>query len=118
MRVLKRRDTLEKIQLVDLHSKSMMARYPHIRRENALRYLHGELKDHGPVFGLDVTYHAWRLVGKKHWVAPLRWPVLKWFFDLGYRVFARYRHVIASLLVRCSRSSSGACHSSRKRDCP
>lgn len=94
-----------------------MADYPHIHRENALRFLHGELKGQGPVYGLDVTYHAWRLVGKKHWVAPLRWPILKWFFDLGYKVFARNRHVIASLLTGCSKSGSTVCHPPGKRDC-
>ncbi|MGB2287813.1 MAG: DCC1-like thiol-disulfide oxidoreductase family protein, partial [Porticoccaceae bacterium] len=54
----------------------------------------------------DVTYRAWVLVGKRKWVAVLRWPLIKGFADIGYLFFARNRYTISRLLTGQSRCDS------------
>jgi predicted DCC family thiol-disulfide oxidoreductase YuxK len=68
--------------------------------DEAMRILHGQFDDGRIIKGLDVTYHAWSLVGKRRWVAVLRWPLIRHLFDLGYRFFARYRQPISRLFGR------------------
>ncbi len=81
-------------------------RFPHIDQQQADRILHGEWSDGRMIYGLDVTYFSWSLVGKRHWVAILRWPFFNPVANLGYRLFARYRHRISALVTgkpRCGR---------------
>jgi len=44
-----------------------------------------------------VTAKAWALVDHHRLLQVLRWPVIRWFADFGYLVFARLRHPIARL---------------------
>ena len=41
------------------------------------------------IFGSDVTHQAWRTVGRKPWLALLRWTIIRWFSDIAYRIFAK-----------------------------
>lgn len=45
-------------------------------------------------------------------MAPTGWPVLRWFADLGYVVFARYRVPLGRLFGR--RCDAGACAAPRR----
>ncbi|MGE6649687.1 thiol-disulfide oxidoreductase DCC family protein [Shewanella colwelliana] len=109
MAKLKRYDTKEFIELVDLASVDFTTRYPHIDIKYANQILHGET-EHGELLtGLDVTYLAWALVGKKHFVVPLTWPVVKPVADFLYLKFAKHRYKISYLLTGKKRCDTGQC---------
>ncbi|MCZ4339029.1 thiol-disulfide oxidoreductase DCC family protein [Shewanella colwelliana] len=106
---LKRYDTKEFIELADLASVDFTTRYPHIDIKYANQILHGET-EHGELLtGLDVTYLAWALVGKKHFVVPLTWPVVKPVADFLYLKFAKHRYKISYLLTGKKRCDTGQC---------
>lgn len=99
MQQLKYVDHAARIRLVDLHADDLSETYPHINKDKAMQRLHGQLDNGEMLYGLDVTYHAWSLVGKHRWLAILRWPLIKPIADLCYRIFARHRNRIASLIT-------------------
>lgn len=99
MRQLKQRDDANAIQLIDLHSEQFTPFASRINAHAADRILHGLTADNQLLLGLDVTHQAWSLVGRGWMTAPLRWPVIRWFADHGYRFFARHRNRIAYLLT-------------------
>lgn len=109
MRHLKKLDGGKKLNLVDVNDTSFSDTYPEISPQLALTKLHGYLfQQQGKqlITGLDVTYHAWRMVGRGWLIAPLRWPVIRWFSDRAYLWFARHRNVISEKLTgqpRCER---------------
>jgi predicted DCC family thiol-disulfide oxidoreductase YuxK len=89
----------------DIHAADFAARYPSIDPVKADKYLHGLYEDESMIFGLDVTHQAWRTVGRKPWLALLRWPIIRWFSDIAYRIFAKNRYSISWLLTgqkRCT----------------
>ena len=110
MDMLREADTQGKLALEDIHASDFSQRYPKIDRESADRVLHG-LNDEGQlILGLDVTVAAWSAVGKKRWLAILRWPVVGWFADRVYLFFAKYRKGISSFLTGAPHcSSNDAC---------
>jgi predicted DCC family thiol-disulfide oxidoreductase YuxK len=99
MRHLNSLDGAGKIAFEDIYAADFGARFPHIDQREADRILHGQLADGALIFGLDVTYQAWALVGKRRWVAILRWPIIKQIADFGYLFFARHRYRISRLLT-------------------
>jgi len=110
MRHLSRRDSASKIAYEDIYAADFSARFPQIDQQAADRILHGQLADGQLIFGLDVTYQAWVLVGKRKWVAILRWPIIKPIADLTYLFFAKHRNRISKLLTgqsRCDACSIG-----------
>lgn len=103
---LERLDSGKKLFFEDIYAPLFRERFPHIDQHKADKILHGQWNNGGMIYGLDVTYHSWALVGKRHWVAILRWPLFKQLAQLGYRFFARYRHRISALVTgkpRCDR---------------
>ena len=72
--------------------------------------LHGQWADGTLIYGLDVTAQAWALGGRHQWLKLLRLPLVRWFADLGYLFFARYRRQISRLLTVSSRCDAQACH--------
>ena len=103
MQSLKRHDVNNRICLEDVHQSDFEKRFPNIRIEQALSILHGQYNGE-LLYGLDVTYRAWSLVGKKWRVAWLRWPVIRYFADKAYLFFAKHRMKISSLFTskRCN----------------
>jgi predicted DCC family thiol-disulfide oxidoreductase YuxK len=97
---LRRLDQSGRLDLQDIHQPDFEQRFPHIDRAAADQLLHGELPGGQLIFGLDTTCLAWQIVGKGHWFAFLRWPLIKPLADIGYRVFARYRHPISKMFGR------------------
>ena len=106
MRHLKKLDTAGNIAFENIYEADFCERFPTINQQQADRILHGQTGDGDMLFGLDVTYRAWVLVGKRKWVAILRWPLIKGLADIGYLFFARYRYTISRLLTGQSRCDS------------
>jgi len=103
MRHLKRKDKDHNIQFENINAADFNQRFPAVDVAKANQYLHGKTGDGTMIYGLDVTYAAWDLVGKGWLIAPLRWPIIGWFADKVYLFFARYRNRISKLLTGKSR---------------
>ncbi|BDX08169.1 thiol-disulfide oxidoreductase DCC family protein [Planctobacterium marinum] len=109
MRHLMKADSQHKIQLADINAPDFTTRFPEVSHQAAMSKLHGYLEDQSSktlVTGLDVTYHAWRLVGKGWLIAPLRWPVIKVIADYCYLKFAKNRFTLSRWLTGQSRCQS------------
>lgn len=92
-------DSRQQLVFEDIHASDFTARYPDIDPVAADRILHARYDDGRMLYGLDVTRQAWALVGRHRWLALLRWPVIRWFADGIYLVFARYRYGISWVLT-------------------
>jgi predicted DCC family thiol-disulfide oxidoreductase YuxK len=103
MRHLSKLDTEAKISLENIYADDFNIRFPHINQKRADQILHGQLASGEVIYALDVTYAAWSLVGKRHWVAVLRWPIIKQVADYSYLFFAKYRSTISKLLTGSER---------------
>ena len=103
MRHLSKLDTESVISLENIHADDFSERFPHIDQQRADQILHGQLANGEAIYALDVTYAAWSLVGKRHWVALLRWPIIKQIADYSYLFFAKYRSTISRLLTGSER---------------
>ena len=103
MRHLSKLDTASKISLENIYADDFSARFPHIDQQRADEILHGQLATGEVIYALDVTYEAWSLVGKRHWVAILRWPIIKQIANYSYLFFAKYRSTISKLLTGSER---------------
>ena len=88
-------DKGQKMKLVDIQQDGFSETYPSIDSQAAKNILHALDNDGKLLLGLDVTYLSWALVGKGFWIAPLRWPVIRWFADRAYLYFARNRYKIS-----------------------
>lgn len=109
MAALKRYDSNDVIRLEDIQQPGFSERFPDVDPDAAMKILHGEL-DGKPLYGLDVTYYAWSLVGKVWRVAFLRWWWIKPLADSAYLFFAKHRQQISRLLVRKPRCDSNSCY--------
>lgn len=96
---LKTYDKEQDILFEDINDATFTTRYPYIDKNKANAILHGQLSDGSMIYGLDVTCLAWKTVGKHQWLAVLRWPVIRFFADISYRFFARYRNRISQLFI-------------------
>ncbi|GLS84120.1 thiol-disulfide oxidoreductase DCC family protein [Paraferrimonas haliotis] len=108
MRHLQRLDVKSAIRLQDIQHPQFEQRFAPLTKAQAMGRLHG-LLDGKLITGLDVTYHAWRLVGRQHWVAPLRWPIIKPLANWGYNIFAKHRYRISYWLTRKQPCPDGRC---------
>ena len=103
---LRRTDANHAIAFENIYADDFTARFPSIDRQEADRILHGQLADGKVITGLDVTYRAWCLVGKRRWVAILRWPMVAPIADRAYLFFARHRQRISRLVMGSKRTQS------------
>ena len=71
MNKLKQLDKEQNISFVDIQESSFSANYPHLDWQALDARIHGYLDDGSLISGLDVTYLAWKLVGKGWVYAPL-----------------------------------------------
>jgi predicted DCC family thiol-disulfide oxidoreductase YuxK len=99
MNKLKSLDTENRVLFEDIQQPTFAQRYPHLDWHSLNARIHGYLSDGSLISGLDVTYMAWKLVGKGWVYAPLRWPVIRWFADVAYNIFAKHRNTISFLLT-------------------
>ncbi len=106
---LRARDSKQRLKFENIHAADFVYRYPYIDIVKADRVLHGQLADGSMIYGLDVTAKAWSLVDAHSWIQMLRWPVIRWFSDLSYRLFARLRHPIGRLMGCAKTCDTGKC---------
>ena len=99
MKELAKLDTAGTLRFEDIHVEAFSTRYPHLDPVASTTIMHGLYADGSLIYGLDVAHQSWRAVGQKRWLGLLRMPVLRWFSDLGYLFFARYRYTISSVLT-------------------
>ena len=90
----------------DIQKPDFESRFPELIWQDLNDRIHGQLQDGTMVTGLDVTYLAWKHVGKGWVYAPLRWPIVRLLADAFYVFFARYRYTISYLLTGKKRGSS------------
>ena len=64
-----------------------------------MNILQGQLENGRYIEGLDVTHKAWSLVGKGYLTAVLRLPIIAFFSDKAYLMFAKNRYRISALLT-------------------
>ena len=96
---LKRRDKQKKIDFVSLQDPQCQIDYPELDIDKAMRVLHAKHADGHWLQGLDVTHHAWSLVGRGFLTAPLRWPGVSRIADVAYLFFAKHRYRISFWLT-------------------
>ena len=114
---LRRADKQGRMRLVDIQQPGFAQEYPHIDPDAARTILHADTADGTLLLGLDVTYRAWALAspglfGRGFWIAPLRWPVIRWFADKAYLWFARNRYKVSGWFTgqeRCESCGPDAC---------
>ncbi|MBO6751494.1 MULTISPECIES: thiol-disulfide oxidoreductase DCC family protein [Spongiibacter] len=106
MRRLAELDSGARLIFEDINHADFSDRYPHIDPIAANRILHGQTNTGEMLYGLDVSCLAWKVVGKHRWMAALRWPVIRWFADIGYRWFARHRYTLSRYLTGQPRCTS------------
>ncbi|MBU3005119.1 thiol-disulfide oxidoreductase DCC family protein [Paraglaciecola arctica] len=99
MKKLKQLDKQHTITFVDIQAPSFFEEYPQLDWQSLNARIHGYLPNGELISGLDVTYLAWCLVGKGWVYAPLRWPVIRWFADRAYNLFAKNRYRISYVLT-------------------
>ena len=68
MQQLKHADIHQKIILEDLNALDFSLRYPSIDVNQAMTYLQAQTLSGEMIYGLDVTYQAWEIVGKHRWL--------------------------------------------------
>ena len=110
MKQLRQLDDAGKLYLEDINRPDFKQRFPHIDPVEADRVLHGQQANGTLIYGLDVTQQAWALVGRHQWLKLLRLPLVRWFADLGYLFFAKYRRQISRLLTGSSRCDAEVCY--------
>jgi len=116
MKQLKQFDTDNKIVLEDLNAADFSERYSYIDKEKAMTYLQAQTHSGEMVYGLDVTYQAWKIVGKHSWLKIFRLPIISFFADCGYLLFAKYRHPISRFLMPNTQCINGQCGIKPKGD--
>ena len=110
MKHIKRRDTHNNIELVDINSDQFHHNYPQLDWQALNNRIHVQLENGELVTGLDATHAAWKAVGRGWLYAPLRWPVIRIAADWAYNQFARNRYTISYLLTGKRRTcESGQC---------
>ena len=105
---LLRRNRAGRFAAVDIAAESFDPAAWGVQRDAVHRWLHGVRADGTVVTGMAAVREAWAAVGLGWAMAPTGWPVLRWFADLGYRVFARWRVPLGNLLGRRS-CETGRC---------
>ncbi|PSU78494.1 DUF393 domain-containing protein [Photobacterium phosphoreum] len=108
MRQLQTHNNHQQLLFEDILAPDFNQRFPYINITDASTILHGlYFPDHEQypqlLLGLDVTCLAWKSIGKKKWLALLRWPIIGFFADKCYLFFARNRYKISYLFTGKSR---------------
>ncbi|MFC3121231.1 thiol-disulfide oxidoreductase DCC family protein [Agaribacter flavus] len=95
MQHLIRKDKENNLQFENIHAGDFSRKFPDLDINELDARIHG-IDENGKLYiGLDVTHKAWSLVGVGWLYAPLRWPLLRWFADKAYLVFAKHRYKLS-----------------------
>lgn len=71
-----------------------------LTRHDVESQLHGFRADGVVTVGMESVRASYDAAGVGWLMAWTRWPLLRWFSDLGYRLFARYRVPLGRLVGR------------------
>ena len=104
---LQRRDRHGRLGAIDIAAPDFDAAQFGLDRSRVHARLHGVRADGTVVEGMAAIRAAWSAAGLGWVMAPTGWPVLRWFADLGYLLFARYRVPLGRLFGR--RCDNGSC---------
>lgn len=97
---LQKRDGKGRLGAIDIAAAGFDAEQFGLTKERVHARLHGVQADGTVIEGMAAIRAAWRAAGLGWVMAPTGWPVLRWFADLGYVVFARYRVPLGRLFGR------------------
>lgn len=100
MQQLKQADTHNLITLEDINASDFETRFSYIKRQDALNFLHGKRASGEMIYGLDVTFAAWEIVGKHSWLKIVKLPGIRFIADIAYWLFAKYRRPISDYYAR------------------
>lgn len=104
---LRRRAQGHRLGAIDIAADGFEAAQFGLSERDVHARLHGVRPDGTVVEGMTAIRAAWSAVGLGWVMAPTGWPVLRWFADLGYVVFAKYRVPLGRLFGR--RCADGKC---------
>jgi len=99
MNHLKKYNKEGNLAFVDIMQDDFAQQYPDLDWKALNDRIHGMCDDGTMLNGLDATHRAWSEVGKGWLYAPLRWPIIRFFADKAYLVFARNRYKISFWLT-------------------
>ena len=99
MNQLKKLNTEGNLSFVDIMDEEFESNYPELDWQALNDRIHGMCEDGTLLVGLDATHRAWSEVGKGWVYAPLRWPVIRFFADKAYLLFAKNRYKISYWLT-------------------
>ena len=91
VRWLQRRNKRGYLVFEDISTPEFDASRYGLTREDVTGVMQGVFPDGRIVSKVEVFRQAYRAVGLGWLVGPTGWPVLRWFFDVLYALFARYR---------------------------
>lgn len=97
---LRRRDQHGRLGAIDIAADGFDPAQFGLDRKRVHARLHGVRADGTVIEGMPAIRAAWAAAGLGWVMAPTGWPVLRWFADLGYLVFARYRVPLGRLFGR------------------
>ena len=97
---LQKRDGKWRLGAIDIAAAGFDAEQFGLTKERVHARLHGVQADGTVIEGMAAIRAAWRAAGLGWVMAPTGWPILRWFADLGYVVFARYRVPLGRLFGR------------------
>ena len=106
---LQRHDRRGLLHAIDIAAKDFQPGRYGLTKERVHARLHGITADGTVIEGMPAIRAAWRAAGLGWVMSPSGWPVIRWGFDLGYLVFARYRIPLGRLFGR--RCASDHCSS-------
>ncbi len=111
---LAKADKRQQLDLVDINTDNFAIRYPGIDPIQANRTLHAWDENQALLLGLAASCRAWKIVGRRRWMALLRWPLIRPLADCAYHLLARHRYSISQRLTgqkRCTADCTIVRHS-------
>ena len=109
MAQIMKRDKQRNINFEDISLPDFAERFPHLNVDDLNARIHGQLDSGDMITGLDALHKAWSLVGVSWLYAPMRWPVISWFADHLYLLFAKHRYTLSYWLTGKKRCESNRC---------
>ena len=97
IKILRARASPNRLRFVDISHPAFDAKSVDFTIAQMESSLHARFDDGTWVTGLDATLWSWRAAGLGIWAAPLSWRLTRPLFNLGYRLFCRWRPHLAWL---------------------
>jgi predicted DCC family thiol-disulfide oxidoreductase YuxK len=105
MDTLRRRDTCQRLHLIDMSAPAFDAAIYALERHDLDAAIHAVRPDGSIVRGMAALRLAYRAGGLGWLLQATRWPLLRDVADAAYRLFARHRHAISRVLAPVIRAA-------------